>query len=101
MTDPTHGEIEHQPDERTLRTWKGEVVQEGHPVQPDANERADATGWTRPLESDSMTMIAVDDPLRPARLARVRDEVAAGRYHPPAELVAERLLAFLGPPWAR
>jgi len=46
-----------------------------------------------------MTMLGVDDPARPARLARVREAVAAGHYRPPADAVAERLLAFLAPVW--
>ncbi|MGZ8761943.1 MAG: flagellar biosynthesis anti-sigma factor FlgM [Acidimicrobiia bacterium] len=48
-----------------------------------------------------MTMLAIDDSSRPARVARVRDDVAAGRYRPPADAVAERLLAFLAPLWSR
>jgi hypothetical protein len=66
-------------------------------VQRDGDERMDAVGWTRLLESVSMTMIAIDDSSRPAHLARVRDEVAEGRYRPPVDAVAERLLAFLAP----
>jgi hypothetical protein len=43
-----------------------------------------------------MKMLAADGPSRRAHLARVRDDVAAGRYHPPADAVAELLLAFFG-----
>jgi hypothetical protein len=100
--------IGHQPAECAFRTSKGEVVQEGHPVQHDASEGTDATRRIGSFGSDGMTMLAVDDPSRPARVARVRDEVAAGRYRPPVDAVAERLLAFLArpvaavdPPWPR
>lgn len=67
----------------------------------DAEEGTDATRWIRSLQSDGMTMLAIDDSSRPARVARVRDDVAAGRYRPPADAVAERLLAFLAPSWPR
>jgi Anti-sigma-28 factor, FlgM len=65
-------------------------------VHGDANEGAHATRPTGLLGSDGMMMLAADDPSRPDRVARVRDDVAAGRYHPPADAVAERLLAFFG-----
>jgi len=76
-------------------------------VQPDVDDGSSATGWIRSfdgitiLESDGVTMLTVDDPSRPARVARVRDAVAAGDYRPPADAVAERLLAFFGPSWPR
>ncbi len=66
-------------------------------MQQDADERTDATEWPQLLESVSMTMIPIDDPSRTAHLARVRDDVARGHYRPPAEAVAERMLAFLAP----
>jgi hypothetical protein len=53
------------------------------------------------FESEGVTMLTADDPSRPARVARVRDAVAAGHYRPPADAVAERLLAFFGPSWPR
>jgi anti-sigma28 factor (negative regulator of flagellin synthesis) len=80
-------------------------------VQSDVDEGSTATGRIRSFESatrfdsamrfqsDGVTMLTVDDPARPARVARVRDAVAAGHYRPPAEAVAERLLAFFGPSW--
>jgi len=76
-------------------------------VQPDVDEGPYATRSIRAferitlLESHGMTMLTVDDPSRPARVARVRDAVAAGHYRPPADAVAERLLAFFGPSWPR
>lgn len=76
-------------------------------MQPDVDEGPYATRWIRAferitlLESHGMTMLTVDDPSRPARVARVRDAVAAGHYRPPADAVAERLLAFFGPSWPR
>ena len=70
-------------------------------MQRDAHEGTDATRRSGSVGSDGMTMLAIDDPSRPARVARVRDDVAAGRYRPPADAVAERLLAFLGHPWPR
>jgi anti-sigma28 factor (negative regulator of flagellin synthesis) len=76
-------------------------------VQSDGDEGSSATRWIRSVEGtallgrDGMTMLTVDDPARPARVARVRDAVAAGHYRPPADAVAERLLAFFGPPWPR
>jgi len=48
-----------------------------------------------------MTMLAVDDPSRPARVARVRDADAAGRNRPPPDAVVERLLGFFGRPGPR
>lgn len=69
-------------------------------MRGDANDGTRATGWNRLLESHGMTMLGVDDPTRPERVARVRAEIAAGHYRPPADAVAERLLAFLGPPWS-
>jgi hypothetical protein len=70
-------------------------------VPDDADEGTDATRWIGSLQSDGMTMLPVDDSSRPAHVARVRDDVAAGRYRPPADAVAERLLAFLAPSWPR
>jgi hypothetical protein len=68
-------------------------------VQHDVGAGSPAAPWNGTLESESMTMLGVDDPTRPARLARVREAVAAGHYRPPADAVAERLLAFLAPAW--
>jgi Anti-sigma-28 factor, FlgM len=65
----------------------------------DVDESSFAIRWTGSLESDGLSMLSVDDPARPARVALVRDAVAAGHYRPPADAVAERLLAFLAPAW--
>ena len=70
-------------------------------MQHDADERRDAGAAAEVFASGAMTMITVDDPARPAHVARVREEVAEGRYRPPSEAVAERLLAFFGTPSAR
>ncbi len=76
-------------------------------MQSDVGESSFASRWTRSieaatvLESSGVTMVPIDDPARPARVARVRDAVAAGHYRPPADAVAERLLAFFGPSWPR
>ena len=70
-------------------------------MQQDGDGRTDAGTPAEVFASGAMTMITVDDPARPAHLARVREEVAEGRYRRPAEDVAERLLAFFGTPSAR
>lgn len=63
--------------------------------EPDARTPGpEGHGW----EADgTMTRLAPHDPRRAGHVARVRADIEAGRYHPPAEAVAERLLAFLGP----
>ncbi len=73
-------------------------------MQPAGDEGFDATRWIESIVEpghDAMTLLAVDDRSRPARVARVRDDIESGRYRPPADAVAERLLAFLGPVWSR
>ena len=65
-------------------------------MRDDADDRMGAV-----FRSEAMTMVTVDDPARPAHLARVREQVARGSYRPPAEAVAERLLAFFGTPSPR
>ncbi len=70
-------------------------------MERDADERSDDVAPADRFESGAMTMIGLDDPSRPAHLARVRDQVTRGRYHPPADAVAERLLAFFGAPLPR
>ena len=73
-------------------------------MQPAGDEGFDATGWIGSIVDpghDAMTMLAADDLSRPARVARVRADIESGRYRPPADAVAEHLLAFLGPVWAR
>jgi hypothetical protein len=63
----------------------------------EGHDGADGTGRNR-YDGRPLVMTALDDPGRPELVRRVRRELEAGRYHPPAEAVAEQLLAWLAPP---